>query len=442
MSKVCPCCGVNIKEPFIRCVQCNPFVDICPLCFSKGKEFGLHKNNHDYEVKQSNFSVTDDGWSAAEEIKLLDCLLDLGFGNWTEVAKQLQRNSEECRSHYMENYINNPVVDLTSFNNFLSIPGSHKKHQEISFKASDQPPRPGPMSDLAADLAGYMPCRGDFDVEFDNFAETLIKDIEFCDDDDDDDDDDNYNDLLLELKFVAVDIFNSRLKDRDFRKKIVRNYGLIDQNQDASASFSKQERMIRESLRVFSRLQHPESNEMFIQGLIAQSDLMKHIKSLQNFRKAGLKRKETASVYKKLYIERKEMKSKRTMLSEICCHMDMPHSCQLWLQKQLQVNANAKFPTINQNMFTPMVRKPAAPIDLSGMPGVELLSDEEKELCSQLRITPSHYTNHKHTLVRESNRLGFLKLQHARPLIKIDVNKTKRLYDFFTEKGWINNTIE
>ena len=436
MSKSCPSCGVTINEPFIRCVQCNPVVDICPLCFSKGREFGMHRNNHDYEVKDSNFSITDDQWSAADEMKLLDSLLDVGFGNWTEVSKQVRtKNSSECRRHYLDCYIDRPVVDVQLLPDVSSIPQHTKECHEMPFKASDDPPRPAPMSDMATELAGYMPCRGDFDIEFDNFAETLIKDIEFCDDDDDDD-------LLRELKFIAIDIFLSRLKERSFRKTIVRKYGLINHYKDLSASFGKQERMIRESLKVFSRLQHPEDNEMFIQGLLVQSNLMRQIKSLQNFRKAGLKRKQAANIYKDLYLERRVVKSKQTVLSEISCHLNMPLSCQLWLQKQLQANANAKLPTITRNIFPHMGRKPAAPLDLTGMPGAEFLSDEEKELCSQLRIPPVQYTNYKNILVRESHRLGFLRLQQARPLIKIDVNKTKRLYDFFTERGWINSNNE
>ena len=433
MAKKCPSCGVDIKEPFIRCAQCIPVVDICPLCFSKGREFGMHKNNHDYEVKENSFSICDDQWSAAEEVKLLDSLLDVGFGNWAEVSKHLQtKSSSECRRHYLDCYVDNPIVDAHPFTNLSSGPERSRRH-EIPFKMSDDPPRPAPMSDIATELAGYMPCRGDFDVEYDNFAETLIKDIEFSDDDDD---------LSKELKFAAIDIFLSRLKERSFRKKIVRKYGLINQNKDLSASYGKQERMIRDSLRVFLRLQHPEDNEMFIQGLLVQSNLMRQIKSLQAFRKAGLQRKQAANIYKDLYLERRKAKSKQTILSELSCHLDVPLSCQLWLQKQLQANANAKLPSVARNVFPHMMRKPAPPLDLTGMPGAESLSNEEKELCSQLRIPPVQYTNYKNILIKESNSLGFLRLQQARPLIKIDVNKTKRLYDFFTEKGWINTHTE
>ena len=431
MPKSCQCCAADVSEPFIRCVHCKPHVDMCLLCFSKGREFGSHKSSHDYEVKQSNFSVTEEAWTAAEDMKLLISLLDLGFGNWREISKQVRtKSSVECKRHYMKNFIENPIFDTVSTSQFNATSSEFQGGKEIVFKACEDPPRPPPMSDMATEMAGYMPCRGDFDTEYDNFAETSIKDIEFDNMDDD---------LLKELKFVAIEIFHSRMKERSFRKRIVRKHGLINQLKDTSASLSRQERFIRDSLRVFSRLQPPEHTEIFIQGLLVQYNLMKHIKSLQSYRKAGLKRKQAASIHKKLNNERKDVKSKRTMQNEISCFLDVPISCQLWLQKHLQANANTKVPSMSPVIFPQIARKPAARLELSGMPGVEILSHDEKELCSLLRIAPLQYTIHKNTLIRESQRLGSLRLQQARPLIKIDVNKTKRLFDFCIEQGWINN---
>jgi len=45
----------------------------------------------------------------------------------------------------------------------------------------------------------------------------------------------------------------------------------------------------------------------------------------------------------------------------------------------------------------------------------------------------------KETLMRESmSNGGYLKRATARNLIKIDVNKTGRIFDFFESCGWIN----
>lgn len=111
-------------------------------------------------------------------------------------------------------------------------------------------------------------------------------------------------------------------------------------------------------------------------------------------------------------------------------------------------------------------------MDISGSPGYDLLSDKEKELCSNLRyaslinlywiycydyrLYPHQYKLIKDTLLRESMKSGQLKKQVARQLVKIgkeytrscrlliqsiDVNKTSKIFDFFESNGWINKAV-
>ncbi len=360
----------------------------------------------------------------------------MGFGNWSEIAKQMQtKNSEECLQHYLQYYVNDPHEDMPAMPDARPDSVSHNSIPLV-LKFCDNPPRPLPHTDMALELAGYMPGRGDFNTEYDDFAETLIKDVEF----DGDDDDDGNEELLTELKLAALDIFYTRLKERHYRKRIIRRHGLINVTRDvASISYGKNERQLRESLRVFTRLLSPENNEMFIQGVLLQQNLMKQVTALQGYRRAGLKHKRDAPMYKKLLLARNDGKAKRNLQNDVLYHSDVPMSCQLWLHRQFQSDVNKKvLPGVSALQL--ISRKPAAPLDLSGTPGVEQLTEEEKDLCSQIRLLPLQYVTHKNTMKRECQRLGSLKLQQARPLIKIDVNKTKKLYDFFMSKGWIYNT--
>ncbi|EDO31481.1 predicted protein, partial [Nematostella vectensis] len=80
-------------------------------------------------------------------------------------------------------------------------------------------------------------------------------------------------------------------------------------------------------------------------------------------------------------------------------------------------------------------RKPASRLDLSGAPGIELLTLDERELCSTLRVLPNDFINYKNLLTRESAKNGGLRLAQARVLVRIDVNKTRKLYNYFVEKG-------
>ena len=66
-----------------------------------------------------------------------------------------------------------------------------------------------------------------------------------------------------------------------------------------------------------------------------------------------------------------------------------------------------------------------------------MLSQNEQELCSMLRLLPRQYLVIKDALIRESFRLGYLDKDMATQMIKIDVNKTSKCYDFFLRHGWI-----
>ncbi|KAJ2327217.1 Transcriptional adapter ada2, partial [Coemansia sp. RSA 2681] len=87
-----------------------------------------------------------------------------------------------------------------------------------------------------------------------------------------------------------------------------------------------------------------------------------------------------------------------------------------------------------------LVRKPAAapnPLDIEHADGVEMLAAGERDICARLRIFPRPYLVVKETLLAEYARTGMLKRRQARQLVKIDVNKTSKLYDFFVQNGWI-----
>lgn len=78
------------------------------------------------------------------------------------------------------------------------------------------------------------------------------------------------------------------------------------------------------------------------------------------------------------------------------------------------------------------------PIDIGGMPGYHKLSEKEKELCRNVRLVPSNYFALRDILLSEQKRCGSVKLQTARRMLKIDVNKTRKLYDFLIDEGFIS----
>ena len=80
----------------------------------------------------------------------------------------------------------------------------------------------------------------------------------------------------------------------------------------------------------------------------------------------------------------------------------------------------------------------AAPLNLAHSASLHLLSPAEQTLCSQLRIFPKPYLTIKETLVREYvKRGGKLRRREARDLVKIDVNKTSKIWDFLVQCGFL-----
>lgn len=81
-------------------------------------------------------------------------------------------------------------------------------------------------------------------------------------------------------------------------------------------------------------------------------------------------------------------------------------------------------------------RKPPTPLNLANAASLDLLTTEEQTLCSALRVLPKPYLLIKETYLRENERRkGLLKRRDARKMMKIDVNKSGRIFDFLVANG-------
>lgn len=87
------------------------------------------------------------------------------------------------------------------------------------------------------------------------------------------------------------------------------------------------------------------------------------------------------------------------------------------------------------------VKRKSTPLDILGLPGYDKLTEAEQELCSTVRLVPQSYISFKMILMAENAKTGCLRLADARRLIKIDVNKTRQLYDFLLQQGFINKVF-
>ncbi|XP_060251160.1 transcriptional adapter 2-alpha isoform X1 [Ovis aries] len=330
-----PCrgCSSYLMEPYIKCAECGPppFF-LCLQCFTRGFEYKKHQSDHTYEIMTSDFPVLDPSWTAQEEMALLEAVMDCGFGNWQDVANQMcTKTKEECEKHYMKHFINNPLFASTLLN-LKQAEEAKTADTAIPFHSADDPPRPTFDSLLSRDMAGYMPARADFIEEFDNYAEWDLRDIDFVEDD---------SDILHALKMAVVDIYHSRLKERQRRKKIIRDHGLINLRkfQLMERRYPKEVQDLYETMRRFARIVGPVEHDKFIESHALEFELRREIKRLQEYRTAGITNFCSARTYDHLKKTREEERLKRTMLSEVLQYIQDSSACQQWLRRQADIDS-------------------------------------------------------------------------------------------------------
>eukprot|EP00298_Acanthocystis_sp_HF-20_P012228 c19780_g1_i1.p1 GENE.c19780_g1_i1~~c19780_g1_i1.p1 ORF type:complete len:357 (-),score=138.86 c19780_g1_i1:36-1106(-) len=281
-----------------------------------------------------------------------------------------------------------------------------------------------------ADVAGYMPLRNDFEIEYDNDAEMIIADMEILPNDSEED---------RQLKIKLLQIYFAKLEERGRRKFFVLDRGLLDFKKlhTAERRKPKEERELIQKMRVFARFHSQKQHQELIDGILKERELRRRIALLTEYRQNGITTLAEAQIYELDKKKHQEEESKR--LQE-----ESSYGSRLG-QRNTRYNHRERTPSstsANASTSTPAknLRKSAL-LDVSQCVGVELLSDAEKNLCASLHIIPRQYMLIKDVLVRECERNGFLKLNTASNMLKIDATKTGKLYEFFVEHGWVRESL-
>lgn len=227
--------------------------------------------------------------------------------------------------------------------------------------------------------------------------------------------------VFKELCIAAVDIYNNRLRDRNERKEFVRNHGFLDQKKIYSwynihnlelgdGSFNT---LVKKFIKLFDTA---SDFDKFIQQLKLEKELRMKLLYLDDLRRNGVRHKKMIPLYTKL-------KASRNSVHAEIRNLDI--SDIILLSEQLADNASLPEKRVSRTL------------EISHLEKYKLLTEEERELCSIHRLTPVSYLSFKQILMDECKKLGSLKLAQARTMLKIDVNKTRRVYDYLIEKNLI-----
>ncbi|EST08454.1 SWIRM domain protein [Kalmanozyma brasiliensis GHG001] len=626
----CDACGADITLTVrIRCAGgCTDF-DLCASCFCSGAQPGKHKAWHDYRVvEQHSYPIFCDDWGADEELLLIDGCQTYGLGNWADIADHIgNRNKEEVQDHYIKVYVEgrdggdggehraeqalqrygrvakpvfDPLVDgegtgsrvacqLTTEEPPVVGPSmafapsisqdefQRRKRRRVESlreaQASYSPPKSAkPLVSAPtnhSELSGFMPGRLEFEHEYEQDAEHLIKDIEFgrvyefggadmpsewealgskatqgharmeasgrggptskkatqnSDDDkeanaDEEADDQSAADAKdkdkdkdkdaepedkpfdwdedptdLHLKLTVIDMYNERLDRRLRRKHFIFERNLIDyrRNQAAERRRTKEEKELLSRTKHFAQMQTALDYEDFLNGLCYEEALRKAAAQLQHYRKMGILTLDDASAYERDKAERArkaaelaagglaafpasgaaatpiaaaarpridaararqrdtstptpmdETPAASTVASATAVNGKESKKDKEAKDKEAKADKDGKTKKGANGDEPKTPRKPPQPLNLAKAPSLNLLTPAEAQLCSALRILPQPFLLIKSTLIAEFiARGGKLTRRECRLLVKIDVNKLGKVWDFFNEMGYFDAARE
>jgi hypothetical protein len=247
----CSYCARDVGNSWrIKCAVCQD-VTLCVECFSVGVEIFPHTNDHAYRVvERLDFEAFAAGWTADEELLLLEGLENLGFERWDAVAEHIgSKTSEQCRAHYTLCFLDGSAqAPLPDTERLVPREDEQKAVREAqerrsknnkgrrgrvrvraggracgrkgrgAWTATDRSGWPRAVtkemaaSRLANDevrsvnTAGYHAKREDFEEEWDNDADKNVGSMEFLHTDSKDD---------VELKLQVLEIYNHKLDERE-----------------------------------------------------------------------------------------------------------------------------------------------------------------------------------------------------------------------------------
>ncbi|KAH0837049.1 hypothetical protein AYO21_04515 [Fonsecaea monophora] len=502
----CDVCSIDITST-VRISCANPACreyDLCVPCFARGE----HSKNHDprtheyHVVEQNSIPIYTEDWGADEELLLLEGSERYGLGSWADVAEHIggYREKDEVRDHYINTYINSSrfplpeLADPADTRLFERIPKDEfqarkkrriEERKEAAKSAPPATPKQKPTASVPAchEVQGFMPGRLEFETEFANDAEEAVQHMSF-EPGDGLDPVTGQMDEETTLKMTVFDIYNSRLKARTDRKRIIFEHNLLEykKNQLIDKKRTKEEKDLLHRAKPFARMMNHEDFEALNRDLLLEHNLRIAISQLQEWKQMGISdlrggekyeadkqaralRNQPQGQFDRMpQIPKKGSQIQQPDLPTEASKLTTPELPLRFQRKQKTVPQFADSQPAVQNDFDklfaeaggpdssagpkPKVRYVVQPLngttpwkleeDKAYAPDLQLLSEEEIQLCNTLHIRPKPYLALKEGLLKEAMKQGGqMKKKEARGVCRIDVNKANRIFDFMIHSGWI-----
>ncbi|GER48270.1 transcriptional adapter ADA2 [Striga asiatica] len=275
------------------------------------------------------------------------------------------------------------------------------------------------------ELSGYNSKRQEFEVEYDNDAEQLLADMEFKDSD---------TDAERELKIQVLHIYSKRLDERKRRKDFILERNLL-YHDPFDKELTLEEKELCRRYRVFMRFHSREEHSELLRSIVEEQRLLKRIQYLQEARAAGCR---TSSEAERFIDQKMKMG-----IEENACRAK-EHSQPGPGGKNLQ---RTNYQKGDQDLLDHGGKDSSTDSkgltsfdvldnwDVTGFLGADLLSEDEIQLCGEMRILPTHYLNMLQTMSMGILNGNVTKKSDAHDLFNVDPNKVDKVYDMLMRKG-------
>ncbi|GAX15967.1 transcriptional adapter 2-alpha [Fistulifera solaris] len=358
------------------------------------------------------------------------------------------------------------------------------------------PMRPDDLVTIpGAELAGYMPRRGDFDIEWENEAEQAIADMEFLP---------GESEADVNLKLQVLQIYNSKLDEREQKKDFIIKRRIYDykKKQAEDQRLPRDERDLVQRMRLFERFHTPKEHEQFLADILRAKRLRKEIAKLQMFRRMGIKDMLEAERYEldkhrhAIHLEaHQQLLKKDKSENEKKEKQEEPDSVSLWKQyrsttdhrkgrkslgrgrsrdedtdavvansiksesevvdamdvddptpseadahpAEMVVESDEKKCEQEEQMHEGNVESEME--DIKKLPSANLLSERELQLCQLAKLKPAEYLEIKRMIVQQSTAAGLVE-NRRKTLLLIDIERRGDVIDFMVKAGWVSPKVE
>ena len=490
----CDVCSIDITSTVrISCANsaCREY-DLCVPCFARGETSKTHDpKTHEYHVvEQNSIPIYAEDWGADEELLLLEGSDKYGLGSWADVAEHIggYREKDEVRDHYIDTYIDSSLfplpelADPTDIRLFERIPKdefqARKKRRieertEAAKSAPPATPKQKPTASVPAchEVQGFMPGRLEFETEFANDAEEAVQHMAF-EPGDGLDPITGQMDEETTLKMTVFDIYNSRLKARTDRKRIIFEHNLLEykKNQLIDKKRTKEEKDLLHKAKPFARTMNHEDFDALDRDLLLEHNLRIAISQLQEWKQVGisdLRGGERYEADKQARALRNQPQGQFDRMPQIpkkgsqIQQPDLPTEASKLTTPELPLRFQRKPKTVpqftdsqpvEQNDFDKLFAEANGPEIASGpkakvryvvqpltgttpwrleddkiyAPDLQLLSEEEVQLCNTLHIRPKPYLALKEGLLKEAMKQGgHMKKKEARGVCRVSPPRVK-----------------